>query len=121
MRLAQWVLSGLLAGMAVAGASSACIASPEPGAGSYLPGAVLAISCENGANYRLSSGVVAIPGDIVTAHLHLSRHHSLPVRLIPMGEGYRYAGRGVWLDGIREHALLYFSKYRPLACVVTHT
>lgn len=120
MRLGQWVRCGLLAGMAVAGASSASSASPEYGAGAYLPGTSLAISCENGANYRLSSGVVTIPGDIVTAHLHLSPHHSMPVRLIPMGEGYRYAGRGVWLDGIREHALLYFSKYHPLSCVVSH-
>jgi hypothetical protein len=55
----------------------------------------------------------------VTGHFYLSRHHGLPMRLIPMGEGYRYAGRGIWLDGIREHALLYLSKYRPLACVVS--
>jgi hypothetical protein len=113
MRLGQWGLLGLLAALCVAGAASRADAQ------TYLPGADFAIACENGANYRLSSGTVAIPGDIVTAHLYLSPHHALPVRLIPMGEGYRYAGRGVWLDGIREHALLYFSKYRPLACVVS--
>jgi hypothetical protein len=113
MRLGQWIFAGLLAGLSVAGATSGASAQ------TYLPGADFAIACENGANYRLTSGVVTIPGDIVTAHLHLGPHHALPVRLIPMGEGYRYAGRGVWLDGIREHALLYRSKYRPLACVVS--
>jgi hypothetical protein len=113
MRLGQWALLGLLAGFSVAGAASGANAQ------TYLPGANFAIACENGANYRLTSGVVAIPGDIVTAHLHLGPHHALPVRLIPMGEGYRYAGRGVSLDGIREHALLYRSKYRPVACVVS--
>lgn len=115
MRLGQRVLLGLVAGLAVAGAASRAEAQYLP----YLPGADFAIACENGANYRLTSGPVTVPGDIVTAHLYLSPHHALPVRLIPMGEGYRYAGRGVWLDGIREHALLYLHKYRPLACVVS--
>jgi hypothetical protein len=113
MRLRQWMLLSLLAGLSVAGATTGA------GAQTYLPGAGFAITCENGANYRLTSGVVAIPGDIVTAHLYLRPHHAVPVRLVPMGEGYRYAGRGVWLDGIREHALLYLHKYRPLACTVT--
>jgi hypothetical protein len=113
MRFGQRVLFGLLAGLSIAGATSAAEAQ------AYLPGADFAIACENGANYRLTSGPVTVPGDIVTAHLYLGPHHALPVRLMPMGEGYRYAGRGVWLDGIREHALLYLHKYRPLACVVS--
>jgi hypothetical protein len=113
MRLRQWILLGLLAGLSVAGANNRADAQ------TYLPGAAFAISCENGGQYRLTSGVVAIPGDVVTAHLYLRPHHAVKVRLIPMGEGYRYAGRGVWLDGIREHALLYTHKYRPVACVVS--
>jgi len=84
----------------------------------YLPGASFSISCANGGNYVLESGRAAYPGDIVTARLFLTPHHGLPVRLIPMGDGYRYAGRGVWLDGIREHALLYLHKYQPTPCVV---
>lgn len=87
--------------------------------GGLLPGAAFNVDCQNGAVYRLTSGPVTVPGDIVTARLQLSPHHAMPVRLIPMGEGYRYAGRGVWLDGIREHALLYRSKYHPVACVVS--
>jgi hypothetical protein len=114
MRFRQWILGGLLAGVAIAGASSVARAD------AYLPGATFAIACENGGNYRLSSmSAVAIPGDIVTARLYLSPHRAVPVRLIPMGEGYRYAGRGIWLDGIREHALLYLSKYHPVPCFVS--
>ena len=113
MRFGRWVWFGLLAAMAVAAATSRADAQ------GFFPGADFAISCENGTNYRLSSGPVAPPGDIVTAHLYLTPRHALPVRLIPMGIGYRYAGRGVWLDGIREHALLYLSKYHPLACIVS--
>jgi hypothetical protein len=113
MHFRRWIWFGLLAVMVVAGATSR--ASVQ----GYYPGADFAISCENGANYRLSSGPVAPPGDIVTAHLYLTPRHALPVRLIPMGVGYRYAGRGVWLDGIREHAMLYLSKYHPLACIVS--
>jgi hypothetical protein len=83
-----------------------------------LPGASFSVACENGASYVLESGPVANPGDIVTARFYLSPRHALPVRLIPMGDGYRYAGRGLWLDGIRAHALLYRHKYQPIACVV---
>jgi hypothetical protein len=83
-----------------------------------LPGASFSISCDNGRNYVLESGPVAAPGEIVTARLFLSPRRGIPVRLIPMGDGYRYAGRGIWLDGIRQHALLYLSKYQPTACLV---
>jgi hypothetical protein len=99
-------LPGLCAGLASASAQD------------YLPGADYSIACENGGNYVLKSGPVAYPGDIVTGHLYLTPRHPLHVRLIPMGVGYRYAGRGVWLDGVRERALLYLRKYDPVACIV---
>jgi hypothetical protein len=35
-----------------------------------------------------------------------------------MGVGYRYAGKGVWLDGIREAAVLNFSNSHQIACTV---
>jgi hypothetical protein len=41
------------------------------------------------------------------------------VRLIPMGDGYRYAGRGVWLDGIRGDATLHFGQHRAVDCLVS--
>ncbi|CCD90342.1 conserved protein of unknown function [Bradyrhizobium sp. ORS 285] len=84
-----------------------------------LPGAAFAISCDNGGSYVLRSRPVLAPGQIVTGELRLSPRHAIPVRLIPMGDGYRYAGRGVWLDGINDQALLYLHKYQPIPCVVS--
>ncbi len=103
---------GLVVAMGMAG-GAACVQAGE------LPGGAFSIDCQDGSNYKLTSPPVLVPGDIVTGHLHLSPRHATPVRLMPMGQGYRYAGHGVWLDGIREHALLYRSKYNPVACIVT--
>ena len=113
MRRSYWILLGILLTSGVVGSASVARAQ------ALLPGADFSIDCQNGAVYRLSSGRVSVPGDIVTARLYLTPRRALPVRLIPMGDGYRYAGRGVWIDGIRDHALLYLRKYQPLACVVT--
>jgi hypothetical protein len=35
-----------------------------------------------------------------------------------MGQGYRYAGAGVWLDSIRDQAVLYRGERGPVACTV---
>ncbi|WP_041798631.1 hypothetical protein [Rhodopseudomonas palustris] len=112
MNIKKAILGGLLilAGFVAAGGRA--------DAQTVVPGADFSISCENGGNYTLRSGPVLAPGQIVVASLHLSPRHVVPVRLIPMGDGYRYAGRGVWLDGIRDHALLYLNKYNPTACLV---
>ncbi len=40
---------------------------------------------------------------------------------MPMGVGYRYAGRGVWLDGKRENALLNFGPHSQIACTIQHS
>jgi len=112
MRVSYWLVFGVLLALGF-------VESTPARAQALQAGAEFAIDCQNGATYRLSSGPVTFPGDIVTARLRLSPRHALPVRLIPMGVGYRYAGRGVWLDGVRDHALLYRSKYHPLACVVS--
>jgi hypothetical protein len=113
MRFGRWIVAGVLAGLSISGVTS------KADAQELLPGADFAVACENGVNYLLSSGPVVAPGDIVTARFYLTPHHAVRVRLIPMGVGYRYAGRGFWLDGVRSHALLYLSKYRPLACIVS--
>lgn len=84
-----------------------------------FPGASFAVACANGGNYVLESGPVAEPGQIVTARFRFNSHHVAPVRLIPMGNGYRYAGQTFWIDGIRDQALLYLSKYDPIPCSVS--
>jgi hypothetical protein len=33
------------------------------------------------------------------------------MRLMPLGIGYRYAGRGVWFDGVRQDATLNFEMH----------
>jgi hypothetical protein len=84
----------------------------------FAPGP-LSLACSNGHTYALSPGAVAADGDLVTGYLHLSPRHATHVRLIPMGDGYRYAGHGVWLDGIRGDATLHFGKHRSVDCQVS--
>jgi guanyl-specific ribonuclease Sa len=87
-------------------------------AGGLAGASSLWLSCENGGKYPVRPIAVSDEGDLVTAQLSLGRRGGLHVRLIPMGGGYRYAGRGVWFDGWRENVYLYLSKYRPIACTV---
>jgi len=77
--------------------------------------------CENGRQYPLCPIAVSVLGEVITASLYTSRHGATRVRLIPMGVGYRYAGRGVWLDGKRENALLNFGKHSQVACTIQHS
>ena len=77
----------------------------------------IVFTCENGHTYPLCPIAVSVAGEVVTASLHTDRG-STRVRMIPMGVGYRYAGRGVWLDGFRENALLNFGKHAQVACTI---
>ena len=77
----------------------------------------IAFTCENGHTYPLCPIAVSIAGEVVTASLYTGRG-STHVRMIPMGVGYRYAGRGIWLDGFRENALLNFGKHNQIACTI---
>ena len=79
------------------------------------------IVCENGRQYPLCPIAVSVVGEVITASLYTSPRGATHVRLIPMGVGYRYAGRGVWLDGKRENALLNFGKHSQIACTIQQT
>jgi hypothetical protein len=35
-----------------------------------------------------------------------------------MGVGYRYIGRSVWFDGVRDNAILYLGQRHAVACTV---
>jgi hypothetical protein len=107
----------------------ALAASPHPASAADLglmtsgPAAIgncseIIFTCENGRQYPLCPIAVTIAGEVVTASLHTGRHGGMHVRLIPMGVGYRYAGRGVWLDGFRENALLNFGNHAQVACTI---
>ena len=80
----------------------------------------IVFTCENGQSYPLCPIAVSIVGEVVTASLHTGRG-ATHVRMIPMGVGYRYAGRGIWLDGFRENALLNFGKHSQVACTIQHS
>lgn len=80
----------------------------------------IVFTCENGHTYPLCPIAVSVVGEVVTASLHTGRG-ATRVRLVPMGVGYRYAGRGVWLDGFRENALLNFGKNVQIACTMARS
>lgn len=82
------------------------------------PTGSIALSCENGRVYPLRVRAVSDFGEIVTGYLSTSPRHAVHVRLIPMGDGYRYAGRGIWFDGKREAAILYFGQHSAVNCTV---
>jgi len=77
----------------------------------------IVFTCENGHTYPLCPIAVSVVGEVVTASLYTGRG-SAHVRMIPMGVGYRYAGRGIWLDGFRDNALLNFGKHNQIACTI---
>jgi len=80
----------------------------------------IVLTCENGHTYPLCPIAVSVVGEVVTASLFTGRG-STHVRMIPMGVGYRYAGRGIWLDGFRENAVLNFGKHSQIACTIQHS
>jgi hypothetical protein len=102
---------------AVTAGIAAVLVATSAGAGGGRPAAT--VSCENGRTYAFVPAAVSDAGDVVTARLYTSPRHGVAVRLIPMGAGYRYAGRGIWLDGIRGQAVLNFGKSSAVACDVT--
>jgi hypothetical protein len=90
--------------------------APQAHAGGTCAG--LTLSCENGRSYPLCPIAVSVEGEIVTGRLGLGAGRGVHVRLVPMGVGYRYIGRGVWFDGIRGDAVLYLGKNRAIGCTV---
>ena len=100
------------------GAGAVLAESGTAQAGGLMGSATLWLSCENGGRYPIHPMAVSDEGDLVTGTLVLRNRASVHVRLVPMGGGYRYTGRGVWFDGWRETVYLYVSKYRPIACTV---
>jgi hypothetical protein len=78
----------------------------------------LALTCDDGRVYRLQPRAISGDGDLVTGYLLNGPGGQRHLRLIPMGDGYRYSGVGVWLDGIRADATLNFGLHRSTRCDV---
>jgi hypothetical protein len=77
------------------------------------------LACENGREYPIRPIAVSREYDLVTGYLIMTGHgRGVHVRLMPMGSGYRYAGRGVWFDGLREKAVLNWGTPNEVPCTV---
>jgi hypothetical protein len=109
---------GFIASATTYPASAADLGLMTSGPGSIGSCSEIVFTCENGRQYPLCPIAVSVVGEVVTASLHTGHRGGMHVRLVPMGVGYRYAGRGVWLDGFRENALLNFGKHSPVACTI---
>jgi hypothetical protein len=103
-------------GFGLAAMAMVLLAAPQAFAGASRSEFVA--TCENGHSYPIRAKAVSDYGDLVTGDLLIGRRHAAAIRLIPMGVGYRYAAKGLWLDGWRSDADLYFGKRREVACTV---
>jgi hypothetical protein len=76
------------------------------------------LACENARTYGLCPIGVTDVGELVTGTLTSPGPHY--VREIPMRDGYRYAGRGIWFDGKGTSGRLFFGPARSVACIVEY-
>ncbi len=115
--LRRKLATALLATTAFIGAASAAdlAVRPAPTPACYD----FVLSCDNGRVYPFCPRAVSLAGDVVTGTLITGPYRAIHMRLIPMGVGYRFAGRGVWFDGFHSSAILNFGKYSSVACTVT--
>jgi hypothetical protein len=92
---------------------------------SYMTGSARAdcadfvLSCDNGRDYPFCPRAISSAGDVVTGTLTVAPHAAVKLRLIPLGVGYRYAGRGIWFDGFQNAAQLFLRKDVATSCTVT--
>jgi hypothetical protein len=77
------------------------------------------LACENGARYPIRPIAVSREADLVTGYmLRTGTGRAIHLRLVPMGEGYRYEGGGIWFDGIRDTAVLDWGTRHEVPCQV---
>lgn len=81
-------------------------------------GAQLSLECDNGRTYPIRARAVSDQDELVTGYIYTSPRKPHHFRLIPMGNGYRYAGQGFWFDGIRGEATLDIGSHQASCTVV---
>jgi hypothetical protein len=95
-------------------ALSTMASGAEPGAAHKMW-----LSCENGREYPIRPIGVSREYDLVTGYFLTTGHgRGVHLRLMPMGSGYRYAGPGVWFDGLRGEAILNWGRPNAVPCRV---
>jgi hypothetical protein len=100
------------------------VSTPSSADGIGLPGKAAGIAacspitllCENARTYGLCPIGVTDIGEVVTGTLSPAPHY---VREVPMRNGYRYAGKGMWFDGKGSEGRLFFGPNRSVACTVS--
>ena len=99
--------------------SSAASAADMAGGVEHAARQKMWLACENGHEYPLRPIGVSRENDLVTGYMLMTgRGHGVHMRLIPMGSGYRYAGAGVWFDGLRGNAVLNWGTPGEVPCKV---
>ena len=99
--------------------SATAFAADQAGPAERAGGQRMSLSCENGSVYPIQPIAVSREGDLVTGYmLRTGTGSSIHLRLIPMGDGYRYAGPGVWFDGLRGNAVLNWGTRNEVPCTV---
>jgi hypothetical protein len=104
----------------VAGESPAADFGAQIRPGAVPAGVALALNCDNGRVYPIRPRAVSDVGELVTGYISTAPRRTRHFRLVPMGNGYRYAGHGFWFDGIRGEATLYVDS-RETACTVEYS
>jgi hypothetical protein len=117
MRIQSWVAAAFGLTMMSAAVPAADLEASQRGAVAYGP--AMALACEDGRTYPIRARAVSDVGDLVTGYLVTAPGHNVYIRLMPMGDGYRYSGRGIWFDGIRSEAVLFLGR-APVSCTVTY-
>ena len=99
--------------------SSAASAADMAGGVEHAARQKMWLACENGREYPIRPIGVSREADLVTGYMLMTgRGHGVHMRLIPMGSGYRYAGAGVWFDGLRGNAVLNWGTAGEVPCKV---
>jgi hypothetical protein len=109
-------VSSRAGGFGLAAIALTLLTSSQAFAGPYRSNFVA--TCDNGRSYPVRARAVSDQGELVTGDLLVGGHSAAQVRLVPAGFGYRYAARGLWLDGLRTDADLHFGKHPSVACIV---
>jgi hypothetical protein len=119
LEIAMKSLWGQRTGLAFGALLLPFVLSAPASAAEHVDGQRMWLACENGQNYPIQPQAVSREGDLVTGYLlRTGTGRAVQLRLMPMGVGYRYAGQGIWFDGLRGTAVLNWGQRDAVSCSV---